>query len=54
MCNFAVLRQLRIAKQKNVALFSARIQVAFDDSKLFIRVLKSSPKRWGTGTPHTP
>jgi len=30
-----------IAKQRNVALFSARMQIASDDSKFFIGVLKS-------------
>jgi len=30
-----------IAKQRNIALFSARMQIASDDSKFFICVLKS-------------
>ena len=53
MRNFAVPRQLyAIAKQKNVALFSARMQVASDDSKFFQCVLKSratvpQSKKWG-------
>ena len=46
MRNFAVPRQSRFAKQRNVALFSARMQVASDDSKFFM-----CPEKWEYGTP---
>jgi len=48
-----------IAKQRNVALFSARMQIASDDSKFFICVLKSGgtvpqSKKWGYRYPSYP
>jgi len=48
-----------IAKQRNVALFSARMPVASDDSKFFIGVLKNGAygtpvQKVGSGTPLTP
>jgi len=43
MRNFATPIQLyAIAKQRNVVLFSDRMQIASDDGKFFTRVLKSA------------